>query len=203
MRLQTLILALAFLTGVGNARAQTASITLWDAVLHLGISQDDLRAELAKHSLFRHANGMISNRPEGEGEGDIKGLYMYGGTMFSKEGKLIRVVKHLRPSPDSPDAAVAIASAIYETLQSITGASATPCRLHTSASPAAFYDIEPPIVPPLDRKETAIECDTSEATRGLHIIVGPLFLTSEHGVVRQPNVEIMETLDARYPVLAD
>ncbi len=203
MRLQTLILALAFLTGVGNARGQTASITLWDAVLHLGISQDDLRAELAKHSLFRHANGMISNRPEGEGEGDIKGLYMYGGTMFSKEGKLIRVVKHLRPSPDSPDAAVAIASAIYETLQSITGASETPCRVHTSASPAAFYDIEPPIVPPLDRKETAIECDTSEATRGLHIIVGPLFLTSEHGVVRQPNVEIMETFDARYPVLAD
>jgi hypothetical protein len=198
MRLQMLILALAFLTALGNARAQTASITLWDAVLHLGISQDDLRAELAKHSLFRHANGMISNRPEGEGEGDIKGLYMYGGTMFSKEGKLIRVVKHLRPSSDSPDAAVAIASAVYETLQSITGASATPCRVHTSASPAALYSMYPP-VPPLDRKETAIECDTSEVTRGLHIIVEPLFLTSEHGVVRQPNVEIMETLDARYP----
>jgi hypothetical protein len=197
MRLRMLILALAFLTALGNARAQTATITLWDAVLHLGISQDELRAELAKHSLFRHADGMISNRPEGEG--DIKGVYMYGVIMFSKEGKLVRVVRHLRPSSDSPDAAVAIASAIYETLQSVTGASATPCRVHTSASPAAFYDIEPPIVPPLDRKETAIECDSSEVTRGLHIIVNPLFLTSEHGVVRQPTVEIMETLDARYP----
>lgn len=193
-----LILALAFLTALGNARAQTASITLWDAVLHLGISQDDLRAELAKHSLFRHANGMISNRPEGEGESDIKGLYMYGGTMFSKEGKLIRVVRHLRPSSDSPDAAVAIASAIYETLQSITGASATPCRVHTSASPAVLYSMYQP-VHPLDSKETAIECDTPDVTRGLHIIVEPLFLTSEHGVVRQPNIEIMETLDARYP----
>jgi len=199
MRLPMLILALAFLTALGNARAQTATITLWDAVLHLGISQDELRAELAKHSLFRHADGMISNRPEGEGGGDIKGVYMYGVIMFSKEGKLARVVRHLRPSSDSPDAAVAIASAIYETLQSVTGASATPCRVHTSASPAAFYDIEPPIVPPLDRKETAIECDSSEVTRGLHIIVNPLFLTSEHGVVRQPTVEIMETLDARYP----
>jgi len=198
MRLQVFILALAFLTALGNAGAQTASITLWDAVLRLGISQDELRAELAKHSLFRRSDGMISNRPEGEG--DIKGLYMYAGTMFSNQGKLIRVVKHLRPSSDGPDAAVAIASAVYETLQSIAGASATPCTVHASASPGALYDINPPIVPPLDRKETAIECDTPDATRGLHVIVEPFtFLTGGHGVVRQPHVEIMETLDARYP----
>jgi len=171
---------------VGKAEAQTPSITLGGAALRLGMSEAEVKAELAKHPpLFLSTNGAISNKPPEDATlADYdKGLSLYGEVSFSKQGTLIHIEKHWRPSFDSPDTALVIASSLYGAAFSVTGTTPKLCRVYTRTSTE----------PEQDYKETTIECDTPGATRGVYVFVK----TFHFGEKDDHSVQVSETLDTR------
>jgi hypothetical protein len=182
---RTAILTLGLLVLASGAEAQAPSVTLGDAVLRLGMSEAEVRLELAKHSsLFLSSDGEITNKSESEigKENYLNGLYDYGDIGFTL-GKLTHVEKHWRPSSDSPDTNVVIASALYGATDSVTGSAQKICRVRawTSAEPEQDY------------KETTIECDALGATRGVHVFIK----TFHFGEKEAHSVQVSETLDAR------
>jgi len=179
------VLILGLVVFAGKVQAQTQSITLDGAVLRLGMSEAEVRLELAKQSsLFLSKDGAVKSKPdsESEKEGDLKGLYLYGEIGFTK-GKLTHVEKHWRPSLDSPDTNIVIASALYGATDSITGSAQKTCRVRawTSTEPEQDY------------KETTIECDSVGATRGVHVFIK----TFHFGEKEDHSVQVSETLDTR------
>ncbi len=182
---RTVLLLFVLLALVGNAEAQTSSITLGEAVLRLGMSEAEVRAELAKHpSLFLLTDGGISNKlPEDAALPDyLKGLYSYGEVSF-KQGRLNHIEKHWRPSVDSPDTALVIASALYGATFSVAGTTPKLCRVYT------WTDAEPDE----DYKETTIECDAPGVARGVHVFIK----TFHFGEKEDNSVQVSETLDTR------
>ncbi len=182
---RTVILVLGLLTLVGNAEAATPSLTVGEAVLRLGMSDTEVKVELAKHALFLSAEGAISNKPSTDAARDDypKGLNLYGEVSFSKLGMLNHIEKHWRPSVESPDTALVIASALYGATLSVTGTTPQLCRVHTWTSTE----------PERDYKETTIECDTPGATKGVHVFIK----TFHFGEKDDHSVQVSETLDAR------
>ena len=161
-----LVLLLSF-AGSGVAEGQSNSITLGDAVLRLGMSEAEVKAEIDKHPpLVEEANGAIGNMPGNQlKEENLTRYTLYGNVSFT-HGRLSRVEKHWKPTHGA-DTDVELASAVYGAALAVAGTTPKICSVYTRNESE----------PDQDYRETTIECNSPGVSRSVHVFIKTLRLS--------------------------
>ncbi len=184
LRNALLVVTWLALLGCSTAEAQPPSITLGDAVLKLGMSEAEVKAELAKHPpMTLDDNGMISNKsalgdtPTAE---DYNTRFRLYGEISFKRGRLSHIEKHWRLT-NSPNTDVVIASALYGAVSAMTGTTPKFCKVYTWTNSE----------PDQDYKETAIDCDAPGVSRSVNVFIKTFRLSGKEF----PSVQVSEVLE--------